>query len=42
VADSFEAIGAMLLAAEAAAEAAVAHRAAGREHAARASAVRFK
>jgi DNA-binding NarL/FixJ family response regulator len=40
VAGSFEAVGAMLLAAEAAAEAAVAHRAAGREQAARASAVR--
>ncbi|HEY2957803.1 MAG TPA: LuxR C-terminal-related transcriptional regulator [Actinomycetota bacterium] len=42
VAGSFEAVGAMLLAAEAAAEAAVAHRAAGREHAARTSAVRSK
>lgn len=40
VAASFEAIGAMLLAAEAASEAAVAHRAAGREQAARASATR--
>jgi DNA-binding CsgD family transcriptional regulator len=42
VAASFEAIGAILLAAEAAAEAAVAHRAVGREHAARRSAVRSK
>jgi DNA-binding CsgD family transcriptional regulator len=40
VAASFEAIGAMLLAAEAAAEAAIAHRAAGRKEAARASAAR--
>jgi DNA-binding NarL/FixJ family response regulator/DNA-binding transcriptional ArsR family regulator len=42
VATAFEAIGAILLAAEAAAEAAVTHRAAGREHAARASAARSK
>jgi DNA-binding CsgD family transcriptional regulator len=40
VAASFEAIGALLLAAEAASEAAVAHRGAGREQAARASAAR--
>jgi DNA-binding CsgD family transcriptional regulator len=42
VATSFEAIGTMLLAAEAAAEAAIAHRTAGHEHAARASAARSK
>jgi DNA-binding CsgD family transcriptional regulator len=42
VAASFEAVGAMLLAAETAAEAAVAYRTAGREHAARAAAARSK
>jgi DNA-binding CsgD family transcriptional regulator len=42
VAASFVTIGAMLLGAEAAAAAALAHRAAGREHTARASAVRSK
>jgi DNA-binding NarL/FixJ family response regulator len=40
VASSFEAIGAMLLAAEAAAEAAIAHRATGRDQTARVSAAR--